>query len=133
MLGDLIKPPRCRPPSLMQPGADPLLDADTPWMQTPWMQTLLDADTPWMQTPSMQILLDADPPGCRPAKCRPPGCRSPPSHVTCDACWKANPAPLNRMTHRCKNIILPQTSFAGGNYKTLSDLPHLTELPIMEN
>ena len=24
--------------------------------------------------------------------------------------------PLNRMTDRCKNITLPQTSFAGGNY-----------------
>ena len=23
--------------------------------------------------------------------------------------------PVNRMTHRCKNITLPQTSFAGGN------------------
>ena len=26
-------------------------------------------------------------------------------------------SPTNRMTHRCKNIILPQTSFAGGNEK----------------
>ena len=25
------------------------------------------------------------------------------------------PPPVNRMTHRCKNITLPQTSFAGGN------------------
>ena len=25
------------------------------------------------------------------------------------------PPPLNRMTDRCKNITLPQTSFAGGN------------------
>ena len=24
-------------------------------------------------------------------------------------------SPVNRMTHRCKNITLPQTSFAGGN------------------
>ena len=24
--------------------------------------------------------------------------------------------PVNRMTHRCKNITLPQTSFAGGKY-----------------
>ena len=24
--------------------------------------------------------------------------------------------PVNRMTNRCKNITLPQTSFAGGNY-----------------
>ena len=26
--------------------------------------------------------------------------------------------PLNRMTNRCKNIILPQTSFAGGNKRS---------------
>ena len=30
------------------------------------------------------------------------------------ACNGANP-PVNRMTDRCKNITLPQTSFAGGN------------------
>ena len=35
----------------------------------------------------------------------------PPGHVTCDAFWEANP-PVNRMTDRCKNITLPQTSFA---------------------
>ena len=37
-----------------------------------------------------------------------------PSHVTCDVCWEANP-PLDRMTDTCKNITLPQISFAGGN------------------
>ena len=26
--------------------------------------------------------------------------------------------PVNRMTDRCKNITLPQTSFAGGNYRS---------------
>ena len=52
-------------------------------MQTPWMQT------PWMQTP-----LDADPP---PLDADPPD---------------ADPL-VNRMAHRCKNITLPQTSFAG--------------------
>ena len=31
------------------------------------------------------------------------------------ACWEANP-PMNRMTHWCKNITLPRTSFAGGKY-----------------
>ena len=30
------------------------------------------------------------------------------------ACNEADP-PVNRMTDRCKNITLPQTSFAGGN------------------
>ena len=28
------------------------------------------------------------------------------------------PPPVNRMTNWCKNITLPQTSFAGGNYKS---------------
>ena len=27
-----------------------------------------------------------------------------------------SPPPVNRMTNRCKNITLPQTSFAGGKY-----------------
>ena len=30
------------------------------------------------------------------------------------ACTEANPPPVNRMTDRCKNITLSQTSFAGG-------------------
>ena len=30
------------------------------------------------------------------------------------------PSPVNRMTHRCKNITLPQTSFAGGNKPCMS-------------
>ena len=46
--------------------------------------------------------------------------------------------PVNRMTHRCKNIALPQTSFAGGKnrlYRSLQSsftnkyLPSETELP----
>ena len=51
----------------------------------------MEADTPWRQTL----------PGGRP-----------PGHVTCDACWEANP-PVKRMTDRCKNITLSQTSFSG--------------------
>ena len=34
------------------------------------------------------------------------------------ACTEADP-PVNRMTNRCKNITLPQTSFAGGNKMSL--------------
>ena len=31
-----------------------------------------------------------------------------PGHVTCDACWEANPPPpVNKMTDGCKNITLP--------------------------
>ena len=38
-------------------------------------------------------------------------------HVTCDACWEAalRPTSVNRKTDTCKNVTLPQTSFAGGN------------------
>ena len=71
-----------------------------------------------------------NPLGCRPPlEVEPPRCRPPPNadpspdadapcHVTCDACWEANP-PVNRMIHKCKNITLPQTSFAIGNKKAL--------------
>ena len=51
-------------------------------------------------------LLDADPPGCRlpldadPPDAEPPRSRPPPSYVTCDACWEANPPPLDRRNNR---------------------------------
>ena len=32
------------------------------------------------------------------------------------------PPPVNRMTNRCKNITLPQTSFAGGNKPKLNTI-----------
>ena len=41
----------------------------------------------------------------------------PPSNHACPPATTHAP-PVNRMTNRCKNITLPQTSFAGGN-KTL--------------
>ena len=100
-------PPGCRPAL----GADP----PPPMMQTPLdaAQLSLDADpsppleadAPWMQTPF----------GCRPT-----GCRSPPpwmrSSLDADPPdsdpWMQTP-PVNRMAHRCKNITVPQTSFAG--------------------
>ena len=56
-----------------------------------WIQIPL----PWLQT--LPTPANADSPG----------------HVTCDACWVANPhPPVNRITDGCKNITLPQTSFA---------------------
>ena len=65
----------------------------------------LDADLPWMQTP-----LEATPPHADSPEYRPPG------HVTCDACWKANPTPQPPLwIETCENITLPQTMFAGGN------------------
>ena len=75
------------------------LDADLP----------LDTDPLWMQTPS-----DADP-----YKCRSPLDADPSGHATCDACREANPL-VNRVTHKGKNITLPQTSFVGGNYHNVS-------------
>ena len=49
---------------------------------------------PQMQTPLMQRTLDTEPP---------------PDADPLDA-----DSSVNRMTHRCRNITLPQTSFAGG-------------------
>ena len=88
------------------------------------MQTSSEADPPKCRSPS---LLDADAPGCRPPplvgrpplnaeppRGRPPSPTptpeaEPPGHLTCDACWEANPHPLwtGGMTHTCKNITLP--------------------------
>ena len=35
-------------------------------------------------------------------------------------CTEAD-TPVNRMTNRCKNITLPQTSFAGGKYHLIGN------------
>ena len=68
---------------------------------TPIMQTPLEADFPWMQTsPGMQT-----PPGCRSPS---PGGRSPRMQTPL-----LDADPLCEQTDRCKNITLPQTSFAG--------------------
>ena len=42
-----------------------------------------------------------------------PQARTPPEHTNKPP--PHTPPPVNRMTNRCKNITLPQTSFAGGN------------------
>ena len=75
---------------------------------------------PWCSLRSATAdLPDADPVRCRPPpprqipKMQTPPDGDPPGYVTCDACWEATLL-VNRMTHRCKNITLPQTSFAGG-------------------
>ena len=44
----------------------------------------------------------------------PGGCMAPGGGIP--ACTEVDPSPVNRMTGRCKNITLPQTSFAGGKY-----------------
>ena len=73
-----------------------------------------EGSAPWMQTPRCRTPLDADPhPGRRPLS--PTDADLPPSpcHVTCDACWEANPHCWQ--TNTCENITLPKTSFADGN------------------
>ena len=38
------------------------------------------------------------------------------SHTICLVNLFTTPLSVNRITNRCKNITLPQTSFTGGNY-----------------
>ena len=59
----------------------------------------LSHSIPLSQGGFVQPHLDADPPDTDPLEADPPG------HVTCDACRE----------DRCKNITLPQTSFASGS------------------
>ena len=40
----------------------------------------------------------------------------------------ADPPTVNRMTHRCRNITLPQTSFAVGNYSNAQDAGRLWQV-----
>ena len=80
-----MQTPQMQPPWITPPGGR----APPPEVDLPWMQTTLEAD-PWRQIP-----LEA-------------------GHVTCDPCLEANPPPCEQ-TDRCKNITLPQTSFAGDN------------------
>ena len=57
-------------------------------------------------------------PGTPPPETRhPPGTRHPPEQTPpiSGTPGTRHPPPVNRMTNRCKNITLPQTSFAGGN------------------
>ena len=79
-------PPGQRPPSWTE---TPLLDRDPPPGQRPpsWTETL---------------------PRQRPPGQRPPQVMWPVVHAGTET------PPVNRMTHACENITLPQTSFAGG-------------------
>ena len=49
-----------------------------------------------------------------PPRTRPPGAGTPLGAGTPPTREQASIPPVNRMTNRCKNITLPQTSFAGG-------------------
>ena len=77
-------------------------------------ETHLDRDPPDRDPPDRDPL-DRDPlwtetlPRQRPPGQRPPGQRPPsPSYVTCGVCWDRDPPRVNRMTHACENITLPQ-------------------------
>ena len=65
----------------------------------PWEQTPPEKQTPWEQTPCK---------ACWDTTCHECWDSTPP----CNACWDSTP-PVKRMTNRCKNITLPQTSFVG--------------------
>ena len=43
------------------------------------------------------------------------------------------PPPVNRMTNMCKNITLPQTSFAGGNNRSYCNFPDVEIINIKQN
>ena len=45
----------------------------------------------------------------------PGGSPNPSPQVCLRGSWADPSPPMNQMTHRCKNITLPQTSFAGDN------------------
>ena len=72
---------------------------------------------PWGSLPRGRVC----PVGCLPRGCLlmggvcPGGCLSRGWCLSRGCLLRYTPAPVNRMTDRCKNITLPQTSFAGGN------------------
>ena len=84
---------------------------------------------PGGQPPQKQISLEADPLDADLLDADPPEADPPGRQITLwrqtSFLWRlvmwtvmhaGKPTPtVNRMTHRCKNITLPQTSFAGGN------------------
>ena len=91
----LKRSPRPRPPGQRSPDRDPSGQRPSrqrpPWTETPWTETPR-LRPPWTETPWTETLppldrdpMDRDPPGQRP--------------------------PMNRMTHRCKNITLPQLRY----------------------
>ena len=59
------------------------------WRQTPLDTDPMDADLPGGGPPGMQSTLEAD---RQPSRQTPSTwMQTPPGHVTCDACWEANP------------------------------------------
>ena len=118
----LDRDPLDRDPQTETPWTEIPLDRDTPWTEIHAnRETPLDRDpqteTPWAEIPLDRDSLDRDP--CKqrdPTGQRSPHNRETPFHVTCDAWLDKGPPLVNRITQMCKNITLPQTSFAGGKY-----------------
>ena len=50
------------------------------------------------------------------------GCTCPGEYLPGGGTCPATPAPVNRMTNRCKNITLPQTSFVGGKNSSIDSV-----------
>ena len=86
-----------------------------PGPDTPGTRHPLGPDTP----PGPDTTPQDQTPQTRPPGTRTPGTRHPP--------WDQAP-PVNRMTDRCKNITLHQTSFTGGNKDCLVKLSYNTHL-----
>ena len=66
---------------------------------------------PWMQTPPRET----KPPGGRPHPLEAEPLDA--GHVTCEACWEANPAPCEQNDTQMQKHYLAQTSFASGKRK----------------
>ena len=97
-------PPKQRPPWTETP-----LDRDPPWTETldrdPGQRPPGQRPSLWTETPSGQGPLGQRPPtGQGTPRTEDPLDRDPPGHVNCGSCWDR----VNRMTHRCKEITLPQ-------------------------
>ena len=103
--------------------ATPPKDRDPPWTGTPKQRSPLDRDPPPdralpTETPQTETNLPPDrlplSPWTETRLSRDPTPRADRQEVTSYR-DPPDPLPVNRMTHRCKNITLPQTSFAGDN------------------
>ena len=108
------------------PNRDPLLDKDAPRQRPPWTDIPLGQRPPGQSPPPRQTPLYKDTPVQRhPWTKRPPWTKTSWTETPLDRdpLDRDNSLPVNRMTDRCKNITLPQTSFTGGNYEPVGHTP----------
>ena len=113
----------CIPP---WPCTPPCHECPHPVMHTPCHACPLTCMLP---LPCMPPAMHAPLPCMPPSPCTPPFAMPTPLHYT--------RPPVNRMTDRRKNITLPQTSFAGGNYHEtkvwkIDKIPFISETKIMQ-